>query len=78
MLIDIEVLDTQLDYKILLGRSYMYEMVAVTSSMFRIMMSPHERKIITIDQLKYYEKATLPTPGSVLPLVSSSHELITP
>jgi len=40
-------------------------------------MFPHEGKIITIDRLTYYEKETLPTPHAVIPLVSSSHELIT-
>lgn len=41
------------------------------------MMFYHDGKIITIDQLTYYEKATLSTLGGVLPLVSSSHKLIT-
>ena len=67
VLIDIDILDAQLDYNILLGRSYMYVMMAVTSSVFRIMMSPHDGKIITIDQLTYYEKRTTTTPDGVLP-----------
>lgn len=40
-------------------------------------MFPHDKKIITIDQLTYHDKMTSPAPDSVLPLVSSSHELIT-
>lgn len=55
----------------------MYNTLAVTSSGFRIMMFPHNEKIITIVQLTYYVKTTSPTPGSVFPLFSSSHELIT-
>jgi hypothetical protein len=35
ILIDIEVIDAQLDYNILLGRSYMYAMKAVASSVFQ-------------------------------------------
>lgn len=53
VLIYIEVLNAQLDYNILLGWSYMYEMLAIASSVFRIMMFPHEGKVITIDQLTY-------------------------
>ena len=40
--IDIEVLDAHLDYNILLWWSYMYAMSTITSSIFRIMMFPHE------------------------------------
>lgn len=75
--IDIKVLDAQLDYNILLGRSYMYEMSAVVSSVFRVMMFPHDGKMITIDQLTYYEKKTLTTPDGVLPFIGSSPELVT-
>lgn len=72
ILTDKEVLDAQLDYNILLGRSYMYEMKAVTSSVFRVMIFPHDRKIVTIDQLTYYEKKTLTALDGVLPFVRSS------
>ena len=47
--IDIEILDTHLDYNILLGRSYMYAMSAIAFSVFRIMMFPHKDHIITVD-----------------------------
>ena len=40
VLINLEVLDAQLDYNILLGRSYMYSMSAIASSVFRTMMFP--------------------------------------
>jgi len=70
VLMDTEVLDTQLDYNILLSQSYMYEMLVVASSVFRIMMFAHEVKVITIDPLTYYEKITSPTLDGVLPLVS--------
>jgi len=77
VLIDIEVLDAQLDYNILLGLSNMYEMLTITSFVFIIMMFPHDGKIITMNKLTSYEKETLPTPDGVFPLVSSSHEVIT-
>nr|KUM45854.1 hypothetical protein ABT39_MTgene2208 [Picea glauca] len=44
VLIDIEVVDAPLDYNILLGRSYMYAMKAVSSLVFRTMMFPHAGK----------------------------------
>jgi hypothetical protein len=55
ILIDIEFIDAPLDYNILFGRSYMYAMKAVASSIFRMMMFPHNWKIITIDQVSHYE-----------------------
>lgn len=58
VLIDIEVINAQLDYNILLGQNYMYEMLEITSLVFKTMMFPHDGKVITIDQLTYYEKAT--------------------
>ena len=44
VLIDIKVVDAPLDYNILLGRSYMYAMKAVSSLVFRTMMFPHAGK----------------------------------
>jgi len=70
VLTSIEVLDAELDYNILLGWSYMYEMLTVASLVLKIMMFPHDGKVITIDQLMYYEKTTSPTPDGALPSVS--------
>ena len=55
VLIDIEVVNAQLDYNLLLRRSYMYSMRAVASIVFCLMMSPREGKIMTVDQLTYHE-----------------------
>ena len=49
ILIDIEVVNAQLDYDLLLGRSYMYTMRTVASTVFRLMMFPHEGKIVMVD-----------------------------
>ena len=67
--IDIEVLDAHLDYNILLGQSYMYAMSTIASSVFRIMMFPHEDRIITIDQLADSEKHPLTNTDVILPYV---------
>jgi len=66
-----------LDYNILLGCNYVYAMIVVASSVFRIMMFPHDGKIITVDQLTYYKKKTSNTPNGMLPFVGSSPKLIT-
>jgi len=51
-------------------------MIAVVSSVLYIMMFPYKGKIITFDQLTYYEKQTPTTPKGVLPLITSHSELI--
>ena len=47
--VDVEVIDTPLDYKILLGQSYTYAMSAVPSAVYHKMSFPHNGKIVTID-----------------------------
>ena len=55
VLINIEFINGQLDYNLLLGRSYMYAMRAVASTVFHLMMFPHEGKIVMVDQLTYHD-----------------------
>jgi hypothetical protein len=74
ILIDIEVIDAPLDYNILFGRSYMYAMKAVASSVFRTMMFPHNGKIVTIDQLTHYEPNHSTNIDNILPLVCTSSD----
>jgi hypothetical protein len=75
IIIDIEVIDAPLDYNILFGRSYMYAMKVVTSSIFRTMLFPHNGKIITIDQLTHYEPNHSRNIDNVLPLIRSSFDI---
>ena len=51
MNIEVEVVDASLDYNLLLGRNWIYEMDAIASSLFRIVCFPHEGRIVTVDQL---------------------------
>jgi hypothetical protein len=74
ILIDIEVIDAPLDYNILFGRSYMYAMKAVASSVFRTMMFPHNEKIITIDQVSHYEPNPSANIDNILPFVHTNPE----
>jgi hypothetical protein len=72
ILIDIEVIDTPLDYNILFRHSYMYTMKEVASSVFRMMMFPHNRKIITIDQVSHYEPNPSSNIDNILPFVHTN------
>ena len=49
VLIDIEVVNVQLDYNLLLRRSYMYAMRAVVSTIFLLMMFPREGNIVMVE-----------------------------
>ena len=55
VLIDIEVINAQLYYNLLLGSSYMYAMRVVASIVFRFLMFPHDGNIVTTNQLTYYD-----------------------
>jgi hypothetical protein len=75
ILIDIEVIDVTLDYNILFGRSYMYAMKAVASSVFRTIMFPHNGKIVTIDQVSYYEPNPSANVDNILPLIHTNQDV---
>jgi hypothetical protein len=74
ILIDIEVINAPLDYNILFGHSYMYTMKAVASSVFRMIMFPHNRKIITIDQVSHYKPNPSANIDNILPLIHMSRD----
>jgi len=71
--VDIEVINAPLDYNVLLGYSYTYAMTAVVSAAFHKMCFPHEGNIVTIDQLTYYELASMNSPKSIILSVSNKH-----
>ena len=52
--VEVEVVNDPIDYNMLLGRSWTYAMEAVPSSYFRCIKFPHEGKLVTIDQLSFY------------------------
>jgi hypothetical protein len=74
ILIDIEVIDAPLDYNILFGRSYMYAMKAVASSVFQTIMFPHNGKIVTIDQVSHYEPNPSANLDNILPLIHTNKD----
>jgi len=51
---NVMVVQGPLDYNILLGREYIYSMGAIVSSLFRVMCSPHEGRVVKlIDQISF-------------------------
>ena len=51
--VEVEVIDAPLDYNLLPGRNWTYAMSAIVSAIFRVVVFPHEGKLITIDQLDF-------------------------
>jgi hypothetical protein len=51
--VEVEVVDAPLDYNLLLGWSWTYAMQAVVATVFRVLLFPHEGRIVTIDQLSF-------------------------
>jgi hypothetical protein len=51
--VEVEVVDAPLDYNLLLGQSWTYSMQAVVATVFRVLLFPHEGRIVTIDQLSF-------------------------
>ena len=47
--LEVEVVDANLTYNLLLGRSWTYAMQAVASSLFRVIRFPHQGKIVMVD-----------------------------
>jgi hypothetical protein len=52
--IEVEVFDTPLDYNLLLGRSWVDSMRAVMSTLFCVLRFPHQGKVVTVDQLAFF------------------------
>jgi hypothetical protein len=68
--VEVEVVDAPIDYNLLLGRSWTYAMQAVVATVFRVLLFPHEGRIVTIDQLSF----SRPNPAlgaSTVPLVDN-------
>ena len=51
MLVEVEVVDTPLDYIFLLGQNWIYSMKEIMLFMFLVICFPHEGIIVMIDQL---------------------------
>ena len=52
--VDVEVVDGPLDYNILLGRPWVYAMIAIVSTYFRMISFPYKGAITVINQLSFF------------------------
>ena len=46
-------------------------MKAIPSSIFCVMMFPHNEKVVTLDQLTYYEKIPFANPNNMFPSIGT-------
>jgi hypothetical protein len=53
MCVEVEVVDAPINYNLLLGCSWTYAMQAVVATIFRVLLFPHEGRIVTIDQMSF-------------------------
>jgi hypothetical protein len=56
--VEVEVFDAPLDYNLLFGHSWIDSMRAVVSTLFRVVRFPHQGKVVTIDQLAFFNSDT--------------------
>jgi hypothetical protein len=56
--VKVEVFDTPLDYNLLLGCSWIDSMRVVVSTLFHVVRFPHQGKVVTIDQLAFFNSDT--------------------
>ena len=68
--VEVEVVDESIDYNLLLGQSWTYAMEVVPSSYFRCTKFLHEGKLVTIEQLSFYNAPS--ESRTVVPLVDKS------
>ena len=70
--LNVMVVPGPLDYNLLLGHDYVYNMEAIVSTLFQVICFPHEGKIVTIDQLSFLGPNIAPRQPSSLngPLMS--------
>jgi hypothetical protein len=56
--VEVDVFDAPLDYNLLLGRSWIDSMRAVVSTLFHVVRFPHQGKVVTVDQLAFFNADT--------------------
>jgi hypothetical protein len=56
--VEVEVFNTPLDYNLLLGRSWVDSMRVVVSTLFRVLRFPHQGRVVTVDQLAFFNVDT--------------------
>ena len=70
--IEVKVVDAPLDYNILLGRNWMYNMQAIYSSLFQVLFFPFNGNIVTIDQNSFHILSVNASSGASIPIIDHS------
>jgi len=64
MQVDVEIVDANINYNLLLGQSWTHAMHAIASSLFCMICFPHQGNIVTVDQLSFFASSS--SDGNVL------------
>jgi hypothetical protein len=56
--VEVEVFDAPLDYNLLLGPRWIDSMHAIVSTLFLIVRFPHQGKVVTVDQMMFFNSDT--------------------
>ena len=68
--IQVEAVNTSLDYKLLLSCSWTYMIEVVVSSIYKVIKFPHQGKIMSIDQLSFSRRDPMQFKSNI-PIVSN-------
>lgn len=58
MQVEVEVVDANLNYNLLLDQSWAHAMHVVASSLFHVICFPHQGRIVAIDQLSFFASSS--------------------
>jgi hypothetical protein len=56
--VEVDVFDATVYYNLLLGRSWIDVMHTIVSTLFHILRFPHQGKVITVEQLAFFNSDT--------------------
>lgn len=70
--VEVEVVDTPIDYNLLPGRIWTHAMTFIVSTVFRVICFPHEGNTVTIEQLDYFKHDLNISSDSTIPIITNS------
>jgi hypothetical protein len=72
MEVDVKVVDAPLDYNLLLGHHWTYDMTAIISSIFHTLLFPNDGNIMMIDQFSFEYTIPNASIGPSIPMIENS------
>ena len=73
VMIKVEVVDAPLDYNLLLGHNWIYNMTAVVASLFRFICFPFEGRNVTVNKEYFYNFGTKASSRATIPVIDNNH-----